>query len=791
MYAILQQDEWRNNQAAINNPAVVGWELADEIDMTQGPGQGYTTLENILSTLPDDGRMRFNNFGKGVMFWETNAQASQFINNYTQITSVDTYWFTDPNIDAGTEGGRLLNNGNPLTDAQTKRAANYGYTVDRMRALDAMDGERQPIWNFVEVGWPFTESAAQGGRAIEPAEIKAAVWHSLIAGARGVLYFNHSFGGSEQTQHALRDPAYAAERAAVDQTNAMIEQLAPVLNADFDDGFVTVNSSVRAMAKYYGGEHYIFAGSTVNGADTGTDTFTVQGVINGTAIVLGENRSIPIVNGQFSDNFANGNAIHIYRIVKDTAGFGGNDSANTISGTAGADTIVGMAGNDTLRGMAGNDVLDGGMGNDALTGGAGSDRFIFDDWSYKEATGATPRFDLVTDYGRGNSSAFSAAEGDQIDLSTLLTSALGSGQAANRFVRIVENGDGDGAFVQVDTDGTGTASRWVTIAELDGIHQGNTVNVILSTSQPAGTTLTVQGNYGVAGDFNGDGKDDILWRHDGGGTAIWQMNGSQVVSSTGAGSSGTDWHIAGIGDFNGDGKDDMLWRHDNGTVSIWQMNGSQVVSSTGAGSSSSDWHVAGTGDFNGDGKDDILWRHDNGAVSIWQMNGSQVVSSTGAGSSGNAWHIVGTGDFNGDGKDDILWRHDNGAVSIWQMNGSQVVSSTGVGSSGSDWHVVGTDDFNGDGKSDILWRHDGGAVAVWQMNGSQVVSSTGVGSSGNDWHIVGTGDVGGDGKSDILWRHDGGAVAVWQMNGSQVVSSTGVGSAGNDWRNVTHHYDVV
>ena len=92
----------------------------------------------------------------------------------------------------------------PLTDAETRLAANYGDTIDRMRYLDGLDGEHQPIYSFVEVGWPFTETAAQGGRAIEPAEIEAAVWHSLIAGARGLIYFNHSFGGPDQTQHALR-----------------------------------------------------------------------------------------------------------------------------------------------------------------------------------------------------------------------------------------------------------------------------------------------------------------------------------------------------------------------------------------------------------------------------------------------------------------------------------------------------------------------------------------------------------------------------------------------------------
>ena len=73
MRAILQQSEWRTNQTAINSPAVAGWALFDEIDMQQGPGRGYTTLNNILAQLPNDGRMRYNNYGKGVMFWETDG----------------------------------------------------------------------------------------------------------------------------------------------------------------------------------------------------------------------------------------------------------------------------------------------------------------------------------------------------------------------------------------------------------------------------------------------------------------------------------------------------------------------------------------------------------------------------------------------------------------------------------------------------------------------------------------------------------------------------------------------
>jgi hypothetical protein len=315
MYAILQQSEWKDNPAAQASPAVVGWELHDEIDMQMSPADGRAALNVILAGLLADDRFRYNNYGKGVMFWQSDSDAEQFVNDFQQPTSVDTYWFTDPFIHGASEGGALLNGGNPMSYNQTRRAANYGYTVDRVRALDAMDGPRKPIWNFVEVGWPFTETAAQNARSIGPGELKAAVWHSIIAGARGILYFNHSFGGPYPTQHALRDPNYASVRAIAKQTNNLIKSLAPVLNSPFADGYVSHGSNVRSMAKLGqdDNKYYVFAGSTENVSSMAT--FTLTGVTTGTAFVVGEmQRTIPIVNGQFSDLFANGNAIHIYRI---------------------------------------------------------------------------------------------------------------------------------------------------------------------------------------------------------------------------------------------------------------------------------------------------------------------------------------------------------------------------------------------------------------------------------------------------------------------------------------------
>ena len=78
--------------------------------MQMSPDAGYAELQRIKSSLPTDGRLRYNNFGKGVMFWETNTEARRYV-NAVDLVSNDIYWFTDPNVCGSGEGGRLLAGG--------------------------------------------------------------------------------------------------------------------------------------------------------------------------------------------------------------------------------------------------------------------------------------------------------------------------------------------------------------------------------------------------------------------------------------------------------------------------------------------------------------------------------------------------------------------------------------------------------------------------------------------------------------------------------------------------------
>ncbi|HWA28886.1 MAG TPA: immunoglobulin domain-containing protein, partial [Lacunisphaera sp.] len=184
---------------------------------------------------------------------------------------------------------------------------------------------------------------------------------------------------------------------------------------------------------------------------------------------------------------------------------------------------------------------------------------------------------------------------------------------------------------------------------------------------------------------------------------------------------------AARGDFNGDGKSDILWRHAiGGNVVFWLMNGATPQTVAEVTPVSTDWVICGTGDFNGDGQTDVIWRHKlGGNVVFWLMNGHVPQTVAEVTPVSTDWVISGTGDFNGDGQTDIVWRHNTGGnIVFWFMNGTTPASAVEITPVSTDWVITTTGDFNNDGKTDIVWRHSvGGNIVFWMMNGSSVQSS--------------------------------------------------------------------
>jgi hypothetical protein len=182
-------------------------------------------------------------------------------------------------------------------------------------------------------------------------------------------------------------------------------------------------------------------------------------------------------------------------------------------------------------------------------------------------------------------------------------------------------------------------------------------------------TTVGQGVRYQLGDFDGDGKSDILFPY------LWQGSWRNDVSlSTGtafqtnqnwlpANGQGADYHL---GDFDGDSLDDTLMSYGDGQGTwhnvVCRSSGSQVsgfidcrdwLSAVGVGA-----HYE-IGDFNGDGKSDILFAYDWSGT--WR---NDVALSTGSAFAPNDLWLGGTdpqatygvGDFDGDGRTDLLLR---------------------------------------------------------------------------------------------------------------------------------------
>ena len=270
-----------------------------------------------------------------------------------------------------------------------------------------------------------------------------------------------------------------------------------------------------------------------------------------------------------------------------------------------------------------------------------------------------------------------------------------------------------------------------------------------------GTSTASQGSPGGAAsgwniigvaDFNGDGKADILWQNSTTGQVyVWLMNGTTLASggSPGTVAPSSGWVFQGVGDFNGDGKADILWWNSSlKQAYIWLMNGTAISSQGASGAVSSGWVIAGVGDFNGDGKADILWQNStSGQLYIWLMNGTALTSggSPGTVSPSSGWILQDVGDFDGNGKSDILWWNSSlKQAYIWLMNGTAIASQATAASVSSGWSVVGIGDFNGDGKADILWQNNtSGEVYEWLMNGTTISSQGSPGSvaTSSGWQI--------------------------------------------------------
>jgi hypothetical protein len=267
-----------------------------------------------------------------------------------------------------------------------------------------------------------------------------------------------------------------------------------------------------------------------------------------------------------------------------------------------------------------------------------------------------------------------------------------------------------------------------------------------------------------AGDFNGDGKDDVLI-HNGNSILIYRSNGTQldIVFSAVERVPGSWQFQPGdkfyIGDFNGDGKDEVVVYNSRD----WVMEYLGLLADDGNGGlrliarydnampgwqfhRNDEFYVA---DFDGNGRDDLfVFNGDNWAfpyVGMLRSNGSSFTVVQRYDSRLPGWqmrpgdtHYV--GDFDGDGREDL-----------WVFNGD-------------DWSIPYLGLLRSHGGSVSMARRFDGTLPGWQMRPG-------------DRHYVG--DFDGDGKADM-----------YVFNGDDwSIAYLGMFRTMDDWLHLTRRYD--
>ena len=290
----------------------------------------------------------------------------------------------------------------------------------------------------------------------------------------------------------------------------------------------------------------------------------------------------------------------------------------------------------------------------------------------------------------------------------------------------------------------------------------------------------------AVGDFNGDGAQDLLLRHADGRWHVYAMAGRGPVAADSGAVAGLPadraWQFQGVGDFDGDGRDEVLLRHDDGSWRIDALDGYRRVAAASGDAAlarSPRYRTAAVADFDGDGKDDVLLRSENGAWYYYPMDG-RTPRRTGRGFADLPrdpnLRLAAVGDLNGDGRADVLLRDGGGAWYYYPMDGRTVVDAgRGEAELTADraYRPVAIGNFGGD-RSAVLLRKDNGAWRYYPMDGRTAAEAgRGFAALTPDltYRAAAVGDFDGDGRAGVLLRGGDGAWYLYAMAGRRPVRS--------------------
>jgi hypothetical protein len=233
------------------------------------------------------------------------------------------------------------------------------------------------------------------------------------------------------------------------------------------------------------------------------------------------------------------------------------------------------------------------------------------------------------------------------------------------------------------------------------------------------------------GDFNGDGRDDLLTVD--GTTLLIRYQGIDDWSSDRLAETDLPLSALRVGDFDGDGTSDVF-RSTGGGWFIAKGGKAPWVPMGGSGAPLADLAFH---DFDGRGATDILWMTGR-SWKLWTM--------------GNQWRLINDaplrvsdvdfGDFNGDGATDVLATQDG----IWTVYYSAIGGGQEVRTSTVTTQSLQVGDFDGNGRDEVLRFFRTSAGWRWMSIRVDVDEQ-------EDWALINTQDAG---ITRLIGNFDGG-----------------------------------
>ncbi|PNH83906.1 FG-GAP-like repeat-containing protein [Arthrobacter sp. AFG20] len=367
---------------------------------------------------------------------------------------------------------------------------------------------------------------------------------------------------------------------------------------------------------------------------------------------------------------------------------------------------------------------------------------------------------------------------------------LASGPAGNRGVKVVQRGGAtpssslDLMPSTVPFSGYYATNHTWQAGQTFVTHAGTRVTIKSVTSTSA--TVTIDADPALhtkiqfsAGDFNGDGRADVMSREaDGSLLLLPGLAGNKIGP---AARLGGGWNIfntvIGDADYTGDGHADVLGRTSDGVLWLYPGNGQSGFLPRiriGAG-----WQIferiVAPGDLTGDGKRDLAGIKPNGTLWLYPGTGAGGFPTTKqAGSGWNTFTAVAPASGFDGNRGGLVARTKDGTLYFYPGNAiGGFLAPTRLGGGWASFKdLIGGNDFNGDAKTDLLVTTSAGSMTVYPGNetgrfATRIPVGTGWDKFRQVWEA---GDATGDGIPDVfalttqgtLWLHPGNGSGSFQ-----------------------------